>query len=130
MAQPAHAQCVNYVAKETISTAAAGAFGYLGANLFTTFDPVHGAVFGVVAKLVGLVAEPIIKKILVPPGANDDAKFLAFVVLALVQMSAAVSICAAAGFQMTLSTAVALMVSQIGARLLVGCICDDKCAAL
>lgn len=129
MAQPAHAQCVNYVAKETISVAAAAAFGYLGAYLFT-IDPVQGAAFGVVAKLVGLVAEPIIRKLLLPPGANDDAKFLAFAVMTLVQMSAAVAICTAAGFQMTFATAVALMISEIGARLLVGCVCGEKCAAI
>ena len=128
MAQPAQARCINQVSSAAVGAAASGAFGYMGARLFTTIDPIHGAVFGIVSRLVSDVVHSILNKILLPPGANNEAQIVVWALNVSIGVAVSLIICGYLGFQFTVETAITLAISELVTRLLAVFCCPVACA--
>ena len=125
-------KCVNFTSGAAVNAASSGVLGYLGARIFTSIDPLHGGVFGVVSALVSSVTKPLFEKIFEQPGADENAKCVGQILNTVVGIAVSLSICGALGFQLTLETAVILIISQIAAVIVGSCalvLCCGACAA-
>lgn len=79
--------------------------GYLLARMFTTINPVNGAVFGAVASVVSSVTNPVLKAIFEGKNSNDASKFIGKVLNITASIAASAHISGALGYPVSLKAA-------------------------
>lgn len=119
---------VNHFSGAIVDAACGGALGYISARIFTSIDPMHGGVYGIVSALVSKVTAPLFNKIFAQPGADDNSKCVGQVLNSLTGIAVSLAICGALGFEMTFGTACVLIASQVASIILATC-CIGCCLA-
>lgn len=106
---------------------ASGALGAASAYLFTNLNPLGGAAFGVVGRLVNEVTKPIFKflykKLIGSDLLSQTLDVTRFILLAGLTAAA----CSALGFPMTFSTALILQISQLAITYIGRFMCEFAC---
>lgn len=108
------------IACDVVRDMAGGAgLGYLCARIFTTINPVAGAIFGATATLISKLARPVFKSLFEGPGANESSKTIGWLLENTVGILASAAITTYAGYSMTAYSALILTVSALAAPLII-----------
>jgi hypothetical protein len=97
---------INTASDYFISACTSGAVGYLGARMFTSINPVHGAVFCALASLVSRIVSPVFKDIFNGKGSNMASRAFGEVAKAITSITVSSAICTAAGLALPYASAI------------------------
>ena len=124
---------INVASQYVVNAGVSGVLGYGAAALFTTINPIHGAVFCGISSLVSRVVTPFFDKIFNKPESNSESRFVGSVLKIVVGVGAAAAITTLAGFPITwmsglimtaavtATTVLTLLAFTAGAALVAGC---------
>lgn len=92
---------MNSVADSAVTMSIAASVGYCCARVFTSVNPVHGAVFCAVSSLVTKFVNPIFEKFFAGKGANEASKMLGVGLSIVSGIAASAAVSTAFGFPIT-----------------------------